>query len=203
MALVLFLVAPPFSGPFVVAFPKIQIRLYRAWLMVDTTPTTKMTTMTLSIVLGPPSPWRQNKPWNHDGGYCPYECGSSAVSDGRGWVRGRPQPKIAFTDIKPHATTRFEETPCPWQWRMMTNASGDYPRWKYGQIPITDCHGFYENNHKWKEAPKPTYISRNNQPLGRRGEDHCTYFREQRNGTASSGRNPEGARGTNGTQKHT
>ena len=46
-----FLVAPSFSGPLVGGSPKIQTRLYRAWLVIDTTPTAKITTMPPMIVL--------------------------------------------------------------------------------------------------------------------------------------------------------
>ena len=49
---------------------------------VDTT--AKTSTMTPSIVLGPPSPWRQIKPWDVSGDCRSYECRSVAVSDGPG-----------------------------------------------------------------------------------------------------------------------
>ena len=59
----------------------------------------KTSTITPSIVIGPPLRWRQYKPWDISGDYWPCEYGSSAASDGHGLLRGWSQAKIAFVGV--------------------------------------------------------------------------------------------------------
>ena len=46
-------------------------------VVVHTTQTAKMTTMTPSIVIGPPYPWRQYKPWDMNADHPRYEDGET------------------------------------------------------------------------------------------------------------------------------
>ena len=67
--------SPPFLVGFLLALPlksKLAPIVLGPWF-VDTYITAKTPTMTPSIVLGPPSPWRQNKPWDTSDDCRPYK----------------------------------------------------------------------------------------------------------------------------------